>query len=42
MLKAVVVTERRALNLEARGWAAQAEGIIVVMVSPRSLKCCMS
>ena len=31
MLKAVVVTEHRGLNLEARGWAAQADGIIVVM-----------
>ena len=36
MLKAVVVTEHRALNLEARGWAAQAEDIIVVMVYPYS------
>ena len=32
MLKAVVVTEHRNLNLEARGWAAQAGDIIVVMV----------
>ena len=42
MLKAVIVTEHRALNLDARGWAVQAEGIIVVMVYPRSLLCCVS
>lgn len=36
MLRAVVVTEHRGLNLDARGWAAQADGVIVVMVCPRS------
>ena len=42
MLKAVVVTEHRNLNLEARGWAAQAEDIIVIMVYPCSPGCCLS
>ena len=34
MLKAVVVTEHRGLNLDARGWAAQAEDVTIVMVHP--------
>ena len=42
MLKAVVVTEHRNLNLEARGRAAQAEDMIVVMVYPRLPRCCVS
>lgn len=37
-LRAVVVTEHRGLNLQARGWAAQAEGIIVVMVCQNPLR----
>ena len=42
MLKAVIVTEHRGLNLEARGWAAQAEDVIVVMVYRHSLLCYVS
>ena len=38
-IRAVVVTEHRGLNLDARGWAAQAEGVLVVMVYSTPFGC---
>lgn len=38
----MVVTEHRGLNLDARGWAAQAEDVIIVMVYPNPFICIFS